>query len=383
MGLADKIISMFKSSNQNFDVKDKKKPLSRQVGRRVYRSEISMKRLKAAVIAAENLIPRRLELYELYHQIMEDDHLLAQVRTARFNIQMGDFVIRKGKPGTESVDLPELTDMLDKTWFFEYLEHCVDTELWGHTLIELMADKEGMISECIIVPRQHVRPEDQLITYMPSDLSGLNYIENPDVAKRVVECGNRQDLGLLKVISKLVIRKEYTLSDWAIRNEKFGMPYTILKTASRDSKELDAKENMMKNFGSNMWAILDDEDTVELKEALSNTGAGHKSFSDFADYIDSAISIIVNGQTATTQENAFVGSSEVQERQLNKYTLARMKRIQYHINDRLIPHLNDRGYPLEGCKFYFRELEKSEDKTEDGMKQNNKADNTKTKPDVK
>lgn len=381
MGLIQNIKTYlgFNNLNEAIDTMDKKRSIARQVNRRTFRVEISMDKWRAAVMAAENyLMPRREQLYLMYHRVMEDDHLLSQIRTARFNIQMSDYCIRKGNPGSTPVELPEMTDYFDKPWFFKYIGLCVDTEFYGHSLIELMEDGEGMIKESILVPRENVRPEDTLITLYPHDISGINYIEDKYLQKRVVEVGDRDDLGLLKVIAKLVIRKDYTLTDWGIRNEKFGMPYTILRTATADSKELDKKQSMMENFGANMWAILDDADLIDIKEAMSSTGGGHLTFKDYAEFLDAAIAVIVNGQVATAQENAYVGSSEVQERQLNKYTLARMRSIQYHINFNLIPQLIDRGYPLEGCKFYFKDLEKSEGKNKTDGESKEKGSNANT-----
>lgn len=363
MSLLNQIKSYFtpsntklRSSNRDPFKKVKKNPLSIQINKRIYRIETSLKLWKEAVQAAENpLRPDRLFLYTMYNQIMEDDMLLAQVRTARFNVQMGDFYIARNNEEDE-----ETTKFFDTTWFFQYLEWAVDTELFGHSLIEFSFDKDGNISEIELLDREHVRPETGIIVLETSDSEGIPYREFMNHFN-LVEIGSKKDLGLLKPVSKSIIRKDYNITDWGRSNERFGMPFVVARTATRDENELDEKEHMLRNFGSNGFAILDDADQLDFLESKgSSSGNGHMTFKDMNDYLDSSVAILINGQTGTTEEQAYVGSAEVHERTLNKYTLARMRKIQYQINDRLIPFLLQKGLPLDHCEFRFRELDKKE-----------------------
>lgn len=316
------------------------------------RVELELKTWKTAVEMAEDPIrPRRNELLRLYHRAMEDDHLLAQVRTARFTVQMGGFKIMEN-----DTELEDATDLLARPWFDEYLQLAVDAELYGHSLVEFNPERDakGEFQNIFLVPREHVRPETGEVVLYIHDEKGLMYRE-PPVNKYLVEIGRPYDLGLLKVASKTVIRKEYALTDWSRRNEKYGMPFLVVRTASRNQKELDEKADMAENFGSNAWAILDDQDQIDMLE--SNQTFAFQSFKDYADWADKAVSILINGQTGTTEEKSFVGSAEVHERILNTYTKARMLRIQNHINYGLIPFLRKHGYAIpEEAYFQFTDL---------------------------
>lgn len=379
--MLDKIKNWFFSSNadvtnvKNFS--DRKRSISRSIRRYNYRVEASIAKWKAAVAQAEDPIrPNREELYALYHRIMEDDQLLAQVRTARFNIQMGDFELMVNGSNNEY-----LVKLLDTPWFFKYLETCVDTELYGYSLVEPRKGEDGFINEIILVPREHVDPLQKQIILMPSDDNGVSW-ENEPLLGRLIGIGDTDDLGLLKAISKLVIRKDYNLGDWGRRNERFGIPFIVMKTASRDKKELDEKQEMLENFGASGWALIDDEDEIDIKEASSQSGGGHVTFEKFLEYADKCIAFLVNGTTASSEQVAYAGNAEVQERQLNKYTLARMRRIQYHINFELIPFLvKYYDYPLSEAKFEFVDLRKNEDKEMNAVDENTdtKAEVAKTK----
>lgn len=317
----------------------------------VSRVEQDMRIWKRAVQWAEDVLrPRRIELYRLYHRAMEDDHLLAQVRTARFTVQMAPFALRRNGNDDE-----QATEVFERPWFYDYLQHAVDSELYGHSLVEFHTRmEEGEFRKISLVPREHVRPEYGEVVLSIHDEKGIKYNEKP-LDKYLVEIGDPYDLGLLKVAAKLVIRKEYALTDWSRRNEKYGMPFLIVRTSTQKQSELDAKEEMAANFGSNAYAILDDQDQVDMLE--SNQAFTFQSFQAYSDWADRAISMLVNGQTGTMDEKAYVGSAEVHERILNTYVKARMKRIQYHINYVLIPFLVRHGYSLEGAEFQFLDLE--------------------------
>ncbi len=338
----------------------KKEPLRMQVHNRTFRIDINMKIWREAVnIAMAPMRPRREELYMMYTTAMEDPHLLAQVRTARFTVQMAPYKIMRN--GKEDKKIKE--QLLDTPWFHEYLEYAVDSEIYGHSLVEILEkDKDGRITKIWTMYREHVRPWMGQFVIDTGMETGISYKEAP-WNKHLIEIGKPDDLGLLKVLSKLVIRKEYNVVDWGRRNERFGMPTIIVKTTTRDKKELDAKEDWLRNFGANGYAILDDADTFELKESMANTGGAHVTYKDFAQAIDDAISELVNGQTGTMDEKAYVGSAEVHERILNKYIMARMRRIQNHINFELFPWLiQHHEYPLDGCKLVFTDLEEKDPK---------------------
>lgn len=318
----------------------------------VSRVEQEMRVWKRAVQQAEDILrPRRVELYRLYHRSMEDDHLLSQVRTARFTVQMAPYSIRRNKKDDDA-----MTMLFKRPWFYTYLQHAVDSELYGHSLVEFHSNKDGAeFQQISLVPREHVRPEYGEVVLAIHDEKGLPYKDNP-LNKYLVEIGDPYDLGLLKVASRSVIRKEYALTDWSRRNEKYGMPFLIVRTSTRKESELQAKEDMAANFGANAYAILDDQDQIDMLE--SNQAFTFQSFDRYADRMDAAISILINGQTGTTEEKAFVGSAEVHERILNSYTKARMTRIQYHINYALIPFLRRHGYAIpEDAQFNFHDLD--------------------------
>ena len=335
-------------------------PLRHKMKVRQYRIKLELKNWTSAVLAAEDEFrPDRRMIYDIYKLALEDENLLAQLRTARFNVQLAPFeILRDGQPDEEALEI------FNAPWFTKYLAIAVDTELWGHSLLEFAKKVDGLFTELFLIPRYNVRPEPMFGDVMldTTHLFGIPFRKGA-VSKNLIELGDPYDLGLLKSLSKAIIRKYYNLNDWQIRNEKFGQPFITLKTATRDKAALDEREAFLQNMGSNSYAIIDDQDEMAMLESTSNSGGGHLTFETFNNYIDKVVTILINGQTGTTEEKAHVGSAEVHERLLNKYTLARLKMIQHDINFCLIPFLVKHEYPLDNCKIAFKDLEEKQDAT--------------------
>lgn len=330
------------------DEKPQKKTFRGRVQRQYnYRVESDMKKYRQALQAAESPInPDRRELYTIYREVELDDQVECQKQIAVNTIHRAPF------------ELEGADEMLLKTdWFLQYLQYAVETEFWGHSLLEFnpTMDEHGRFNDLLLLPRDHVRPEYGDIRLRTSDPVGEPY-RDEKAWPYLVEIGRPFELGRYHVVAIPQIRKKYSDTDWSLFSEKFGMPFTIVRTSSRQKEELDEKENMLKNLGANGWAILDDQDEIEFTDA-KGAAQPHMVFQDRIKLAESQISKIMNGQTGTSDEKAFVGAAQVHERILNDFTFARMAKIQNHVNMVLLPFLARHGYPTATAKFKFTELE--------------------------
>lgn len=320
-----------------------------------FRIEMEMDKWRMARMSAESIVaPNRRNLYAIYDNVTkEDDEVRSQIRTANTYIEGAQFEVRIGDN-----EVIELTKLFQKTWFSEYLKLVLGAEFWGHSLIELKFDGEA-VTHCELVDRNHVIPETGQIALSLGDLRGWRFrgdVIAPELqGYHLVEFGDRFDLGLLLTVSKVVIRKEYSDTDWSRRNERFGTPFTALNTDARSAKELDEKEAMLKNMGINGWAILDTNDKINFHEAAHSDG--HKTFWDRMCDADKRIAKLINGQTGTSENGAWAGTAGVHERVQSNYTLARLRRLQKHVNETLIPKLTSMGMPLNGASLAFLDLE--------------------------
>lgn len=102
-----------------------------------------------------------------------------------------------------------------------------------------------------------------------------------------------------RAVMFLWIMKHYARSDWAAFAEKFGMPHVI---AQYDTMPGEAKRtklrNLIRGFGQDHWAMLPKDVEVQLMEASRNV----QPFEGIIDWCDKTISILILGQTLTTEQ---------------------------------------------------------------------------------
>lgn len=344
-------------SDSNSTIQKSKKRQSYALKRkRQYLANLGQDELKLAIVMAEEPeAPRREMLYAIYKEVLKDLHLRSQIRTAINEVISEPWILVDKvtkKPNEEA------TMLLEKQWFDNITKYFLEAEFWGHSLMEfgIMVENDGptkalapyIFKDVKLIWREHVRPETGEILINPHDDKGLPFREKP-FNTWLLEAGEPYDLGLLEIAARYSIYKRFTLSDWSRSSEKWGDPVLVLRSASDDEKEIDKKEEYAANFGNNGWAIFDDDDQVELLERKNDNG--HLIFKDFIAILNEENSKGANGQTATADKQAYVGSAEVQERILNGYTTTRLKSVFYFHNDKTLPFLIEKGYKLEGLEW--------------------------------
>jgi len=327
-----------------------------------YRIELNLDVLKDAIDTARAVdIYDRERLYRIYDQVIKDAHLASQLRTALFNVLQCNYTLVKANADKKIPDLageveqPDpATELLQAEWFDDFVALVIEAEFWGHSLIEFgQLNAEGQFEEVNLIPRLNVRQEFGIVVPEYYDTKGIEYRKNA-TSLALIEIGDYYDLGLLEIAAREVIIKNYARTDWSQASEKYGMPLLKILTESQDDKEIDRMEQMASNFASNGYVILNREDDADIVQP--NNSDFHKIYQESISLCDQQISKIINGQTGTSDEKAFVGSAEVHERILNDYTRSRLRRTQHIINRQLLPFLIHWGYPLQGYKFQYTDL---------------------------
>lgn len=351
-------LSFLPSAVKEAPEKIKKALLTWQIKRSyLWRIKAEVDNFRGALEMARNpLRYDRKGLYAIYREVELDDQVISQRRIAEVQVQRAPFEVMKNGKADDA-----LVECFQRPWFHDFLAAAVNTEFWGHSLVEFdpVRDATGHWQAFGVVPRDHVRPEYGDVVLNITDANGVSFRD----AKKfpyLFEIGRPDDLGLYHIVAVPAIRKRYADTDWSLFSERFGSPFLTIKTATRDPKELDAKEKMAAEFGSNGYAILDDMD--EINTVVTNhNGTAHVTFDRRMDRADDQIAKVMNGQTSTSDEKAYVGAAEVHERILGDFTFARLTWIQYMINFRLIPFMVGHGYTqLQDARFEFLELRKKE-----------------------
>ncbi len=350
----------------------KGKRLSGEVNRpQPDRVKMQMATLRQAVENARDINnPSWLDLYEIYRNTMTDAHVRSQYDVAVNKLQASPFVITR-----DDNDNDELSKLFMRPWFSQFVKHFFDYDMWGYTVVEFgQKDEDGEWEGCSVFSRKNIYPHNRNVLINETDTSGIPYGDNP-WKFFLVEIGEPDDLGLLELVSREVIWKAFARRDWSELSEKWGKPHLVIKTDA-EGEELNKRERAARNFANNAYFITDSEDEIDTLESKSGP-TGYQIFEKNIRLIDEQISKLMNGQTGTSEEKAFVGSAEVHERILNDYHAARLRRLSNYVNYELIPFLIWHGYPLQaGDKIRFTELDPKQ-----GEKNTNPEDPEYTPPE--
>jgi hypothetical protein len=324
-----------KSPSEDFVKETKNGANFKLTGTKIPQTENDIRELDDAISMAENsLDPSRFKLYSIYDNI-RDLHVKSQMRTAIFGVVKQKWVI----VDENNVIDEELTKLLQKLWFHELSKKIIETEFYGHSMIYFwMNEKTREIEKTKLFPRIHVNPEKGVL--IPDlDREDITVPYDNEVFNSIfLEVGEPGDLGLLKDVARWCILKWWGIKDWARSSEKWGDPHLVIQSSSDDEAENTEKAEMAQNFGGNSWMMVSKEDEVKLLER-NQAGASHLIFLDFIKISNEENSKGINGQTATADTQAFVGTAQVQERILDDYTESRLMSLMYFHNEKTLPFL--------------------------------------------
>lgn len=309
----------------------------------VQRAQQDITKWRNAVISAESIVnPYRTELYRLYQDVMIDAHINAVWNARKSEILGTKFLVyKKGKIQADQ------TDIITKKWFFDFVDHSLDSKMWGFSLMQFGDIAGSEFTDIDLVPRAYVRPELNLVVPMFGSLQGKDYTKSP-YKEWLIGVGDKLDLGLLMKLSPLYIWKKQAMEQWANFCQLFGVPSRVIKTDYSDSIALANARKMIKEMGSTLGAVIDKEDDIELVE--SSKGAAGDTFSGLIETCNAEISKLIKGESSSTDPKSFVGSVKIHEKVKDQIILQDIVWLENIFKYQLIPFLNSHNIDFDGCE---------------------------------
>lgn len=298
--------------------------------------------------------PQRLPLYSIYNDALIDLHLTGCIGQRKDAVKRKSFKLMDDK----EKENPELTQLFESRWFKDFVDYALDAVYWGNSLIQLgdVMEVEGRMKYAgvSLVPRQHVKPEFGVIVVEPSDdwQKGYDY-RSGAMAAWCIEAGRPGDLGLLLKLVPQTISKKNMLAFWDQFGEMFGMPIRIGKTSTRDPKEVDRMESMLKEMGAAPWGLFDDNTEIEVVE--TTRGDAFNVYDKRIERANSEMSKGVIGQTMTIEDGSSLSQSETHLKVFENIVDSDADIIRDLVNDELLPRMLMHGFPVQGFRFDWDE----------------------------
>ena len=241
-----------------------------------------------AVLQTENIFyPKRVLLQDLYKNIRVDALLSSQIENRKMMTLSSSFTLKKG----DQIDEASTNVLTSLPWFGELVSNIIDSKFYGTTLIEFLTDNLGNLKP-IVIPRQHIVPEQGLLLLTQYDTTGIAYREVKEFGTWLLEFGNPTDLGLLNKAIPHVLFKRFAQSCWSELCEIYGIPPRVMKTNTQDPVMLDRADQMMRDMGAAAWFIIDETETFEFAKGADSNG---DVYNNLIRLCNNEISLLISG----------------------------------------------------------------------------------------
>src|SRR5574343_1437978 len=247
----------------------------------------------------------RQKLYHIYQNALDfDGHVQACIAIRMMNTigKKLEYVIND-KPA----DISLLTD---SPKFEQFLRDLLMVRFWGIGVFEYFVTEyagRGYF-DYQKIPMLNINPYKRVIYTQP-------YYSGTEIPiKGLIQMlGTPEDLGLLKVISRLAILRRANTSNWANYNELAGDNFMLIKyNEPEDPRERARFRDQMQQRGKN--AIVDTVLDAEVSSQSGTTGTIFQTFEQFQQWVTDEPSKMILGQTMTTEDGSSRSQAEVHER---------------------------------------------------------------------
>lgn len=301
-------------------------------------ADISRKNIQSwreALDAASNPEnPKWSLLQDLYSYLRPDAHLGAMMDIRRGLTETTRYYIRDRKTNKED---PVKTQLLEEEWVFDVIGDLIDHAFFGYTVLQIIDPLTGKYN---ILPRRNFIPQLDVMLYEANGDSGFSVFD-PVFKNSIIVVKSRDQFGLMNDIVPDLIWKKNARQAWAMFSEKFGIPMITATTVTRDQKELDRIEKMLKALGKAAQAIFPQGTTLDIMDTATK-GDPHKVFLEQMNYCDAQISKRILGGTMVSDNGSSRSQGEVHERTMNDIIAGRdKKKAEFAINRKILTVLRD------------------------------------------
>lgn len=271
--------------------------------RPINRRSLDIDKWRNALKAAEAILPRRTELYDLYHEILLDGHLTSVVDKRLLAVTNIDwqFLNKAGK------EVEAIQDWINTPDFDTTVKEILNAKLWGYSMLEFDFYKDNSWS-VYLIPRKHMRPKMGIVSFEQTANDGIN-IREGEYINSVLEAGDPDDLGLLLKAAQYVIFKRGGFSDYAQFVEIFGQPLIDAVWDGYDESQRLMLLEALNNMGGGGQIVRPAGTQLQFIQGGTNNPTG-QLYTSFIDACNAEISKLILGQTETTESSASSGYAQ-------------------------------------------------------------------------
>lgn len=309
--------------------------------------------------------PQRVKVQQLYQDTVLNGHVHACMDKRKRLTLLKDFAIY-GPNGEED---EKLTRMLDKKWFYNFMNYALDASAYGYSLIALGDIENDNFKNLEVVRRFSVSPERLEIQRFMYDITGMKFLdpnEVDDFGNRIMDwvawidtpsesgvnkCGN----GYLYKVAVYEIYLRNVLGYNGDFVELYSQPYRVGKSDKTEGPERDELEKALRDMGSSGYAIIDPTDEIMFLETALG-GTGYKGYESIEKRCEEKISKVILGHAnAIDSTPGKLGNPEDVREALEEVQKVDNRFIEDYMNETFLDKLRILGFPIPfGAYFSFK-----------------------------
>jgi SPP1 gp7 family putative phage head morphogenesis protein len=306
---------------------------------------------RASMMAAEDPNnPRWAALQDLFDYVGGESHFQSQweLRTSASTCSRFYILNKSGDEDTEK------TKLFKTEWFENFILEVLTSKIKKYTILQLI---EPATMKFYSVPRRNFIPQKNIVLQRVNEDVGV-VITEPGI-KDIIYVSDNHDFGMLNDIVPLILWKMNAMMSWAEATEKYGIPPLIATTNKSDTKTLSWIQNMLKEIGESLTAILPEGTKIDVMQNYEKVDP-EKMFGGFLTACDNGISKRIVGGTMISDNGSSRSQSETHQKNFDdKLTESDKRKIEFVVNGQLIPMMRNYGYKLdEGDLFAFDRSQK-------------------------
>jgi hypothetical protein len=313
------------------------------------RSRKNITKWRESNMAAENPDdPRWYLLQDLIDDLILDAHLASVIDVRKSATLNHRFYVRDKKT---KETLEEQTDLLNRQWFYEFLDGALDSVFRKYTVAQFFRTNDRPAFK--LIPRRNVCPQLRRMYIEVSGSAFVNYGEVPNVIE-IIHAGK---FGLINDVIPNVIWKRDALQAYAEFSERFGKP--LITATTNNKAEAPRISKALVDLGDSGTGVLPTGTTITVHD-LANAGNPEKTYIENAKLQDNQVSKRMIGSTTIVDEGANRSQTQVHIETLDdKIAQSDRRNMIFCVNDQLFPVLQNLGFPFntDTMEFVFDETE--------------------------
>lgn len=307
------------------------------------RTRKDIQKWRKAMTAAENPNePRWAAMQDLIDDMIIDGHVESVLLIRSAATLNHRFYVKDSTTGKK---LEEQTKLLQKQWFYQFLEACFYAWVHKYNVVQLISEEEKI--KVVPIPTRNISITEHRMYLEAFGTKYIDYLEVPGI----IEINHSSKFGIINSIIPNIVWKRNAMQAWAEYSEKFGMPLITATTANRN--DIKRIESMLRALGEAAQAVMPHGTDIKIHD-LANAGNPVNTYEKQIRLHDEQISKPIVGSATMTDTAGNRSQTEVHERTLDdKIAISDKRSFSFIINDQLFPVLQEMGLPFDNTKMEF------------------------------